>query len=182
MMLTTPPKASVPYTAEALSVRISTRSMAVSGIEFRSTAAVPVKGLPGTRRPLISTAVRSAPRPRKLINAIWPKLEPDRSRNEPKLLYVLVRSKSATFSRPVRSISSRSMIVIGLGASDTSRRIREPVTMTISSIVSSSISAAMVGMAGSVTRDPAVTAPIALAKGVFLNIGLPLRLSLGLVI
>ena len=80
MTLTTPPSASAPYTADAESERISIRSTALSGIEFRSTAAEPVKGLPGTRRPLTITAVRSDPRPRRLTNAIWPKLEPDLSR------------------------------------------------------------------------------------------------------
>src|SRR5882672_11895382 len=64
MMFTTPAMASEPYTAEAPSFRISMRSIAAVGMEFRSTdvfAPVP----PGTmRRPLRSTRVRSEPRPR----------------------------------------------------------------------------------------------------------------------
>ena len=86
MKLITPPKASAPYTADAESVRISILSTAESGIELMSTADDPVNGLPGTRRPLIKTAVLPGPSPRRSTSAICPKDVPERSRKEPKEL------------------------------------------------------------------------------------------------
>jgi hypothetical protein len=72
MKLTTPPTASVPYTAEAPSRSTSTRSMAPNGMAFRSTAegeALKPPMLPNgwtaSRRPFSSTSVELAPRPRR---------------------------------------------------------------------------------------------------------------------
>ncbi len=71
-MLTTPATASEPYTAEAPSLSTSTRSIAATGIELMSTKLVVMfsaNELIATRRPLTSTSVASAPRPRRLMEA-----------------------------------------------------------------------------------------------------------------
>src|SRR2546429_6511137 len=63
--LMTPPIASLPYTADALSFSTSTFSRAASGMLFTSTVVLSVKvPPPDTRLPLISTRVRCDPSPR----------------------------------------------------------------------------------------------------------------------
>ena len=131
-MLTTPAMASEPYTAEAPSLRISRRSMAAAGIEFRSTelfAPVP----PGTkRRPLRSTRVRFAPRPRRLT-----RVEP----SPPLLTEVLIAlpcagrlwRKSPMETLPLAATRSLEMMVTGAGEVRSLRRMREPVTRISSS-------------------------------------------------
>jgi hypothetical protein len=69
MKLITPPTASVPYTADAPSRSTSMRSIAANGMLLRSTATVPPmlpNGWLASRRPLSSTSVELAPRPRML--------------------------------------------------------------------------------------------------------------------
>ncbi len=61
----TPASASAPYTAEAPPVMISTLSSAAAGMEFVSMTSVELTGC--ARRPSISTSVRFAPRPRRLM-------------------------------------------------------------------------------------------------------------------
>ena len=72
MTLTTPATASAPYTADAPSFSTSRRSIAATGIVLMSTKLVVMDSaneLIATRRPLTSTSVASAPRPRRLIEA-----------------------------------------------------------------------------------------------------------------
>ena len=70
--MTTPATASAPYTAEAPSFSTSRRSIAATGIVLMSTKLVVMDSaneLIATRRPLTSTSVASAPRPRRLTDA-----------------------------------------------------------------------------------------------------------------
>jgi len=62
-MLTTPATASEPYAADAPPVTTSMRSISIAGIRLTST--VPREELGTKRRPLTSTSVREAPRPRR---------------------------------------------------------------------------------------------------------------------
>ncbi len=134
MMFTTPAMASEPYTAEAPSLRTSTRSMAAVGIEFRSTEeSAPVP--PGTnRRPFISTRVRAEPSPRRLMRV---------APSPPLLTWVLMAlpcsgrlcRKSPMETLPEAVTCSRLITVTGAGVVRSLRRMREPVT-TISSLAS----------------------------------------------
>ena len=70
-MFTTPVTASEPYTAEAPSATISILSTKDIGIRLRFTVPPPPKEAePTVRRPLIRTAVRDAPAPRRLMVAL----------------------------------------------------------------------------------------------------------------
>src|SRR3990172_3801004 len=71
MMLSTPPMASEPYTADAPSCRISIDFTALAGIELRSTAPdTPEPDEPLTqRRPSTSTSTRLEVRYRRSISA-----------------------------------------------------------------------------------------------------------------
>src|SRR5215470_14085838 len=123
--------ASEPYTAEAPSFKISMRSTAEVGSEFRSTdESAPVP--PATnRRPFNNTSVRAEPRPRRLT-----RVEP----LPPLLNWVLMAlpcSGSACRKSPIDTLPeadtcSRLMTVTGAGVVRSLRRMREPVT-TISS-------------------------------------------------
>ncbi len=71
MKLTTPATASAPYTDEAPPVSTSTRLISADGMKLMSGTLPPAVGSPGCRRrPLISTRVRFAPRPRRLTVAV----------------------------------------------------------------------------------------------------------------
>ena len=131
MMLTTPPIASEPYTAEPPSFRISTRSTAAVGMVFRSTA-VPAPTPPLTMRlPSTSTSVRCEPRSRRFTCV---------SPSPP--LFTLVFSappcsgccwrNSPIVATPLAVIWSRLITETGAGVVRSLRRTREPVT-TISS-------------------------------------------------
>src|SRR6266851_3806099 len=132
MMFTTPAIASEPYTAEAPSFRTSIRSIAAVGMVFRSTEeSAPVP--PGTmRRPLRSTRVRELPRPRRLT-----RVEP----SPPLLTEVLIAlpcsgrlcRKSPIDTLPLAITCSRLITVTGAGVVRSLRRMRDPVTMIVSS-------------------------------------------------
>src|SRR5690554_5926083 len=110
--LITPPIASEPYTAEAPSERISIRSIAPIGIEFKSCEE-PVEGDMVKRRPSTNTKVRPAPKPR-ISTLLTPcAVEPDVGRPEPAELNVVLRISSAADISPESSIASRSITVTG---------------------------------------------------------------------
>ena len=86
---------------------ISIRSTKDIGIKLRLTEPPPPRdGEPTVRRPLIRTAVRAAPAPRKLNVAFDCAELPDDSRNEPSELSVDERSASATETSPVSFMSA----------------------------------------------------------------------------
>ena len=95
MMLITPAIASEPYTAEAPSDKISIRSTAAIGIEFKSCE-LPVEGDLGKRRPSTKINERSAPKPRKFTEEVPCAELPDCGRKEPAALKLVLRSKSET--------------------------------------------------------------------------------------
>ena len=147
MMLITPATASEPYSAEAPSLRISTRSIADKGILFRSKADTAPRVPAGpARRPFNRIRVRFAPRPRRpTVSApvppsvtkptvkaavIW--LEPAAA--------VLVLNNSPSVFRPSCSASSTLIMSIGVSLANSSVRIREP-TMEIFSTGSAPSSA-----------------------------------------
>ncbi len=132
MMLTTPPMASEPYTAEAPSLSTSIRSMAATGIEFRSTESL-APFPPGTnRRPLSSTSVRAGPRPRRATRV---------APLPPLLTWVLMAlpcsgrlcRKSPIETLPLATTWSLLITVTGAGVVRSLRRMRDPVTTICSS-------------------------------------------------
>ena len=141
MMFTTPPIASEPYTADAPSLRTSTRSIMASGIALRSTEVLAPEPPATTRRPLSSVSVRLAPRPRMLI-----RVEP----SPPLLACALIAldcsgsccRMSPTVARPAALSSSRLSTVSGAAVVSVLRSIVEPVTVMISSLADCSESLA----------------------------------------
>ena len=122
--------------AVAPSSSTSIRSTAASGIVFRSTKSrKPRVPAPFTqRRPLTRTSERLAPRLRR-FNEREPWLVPP----EPVELKLEPTdgsscSNSPTETTPVASISLRSMVNTGLAATSSLRRMREPTTLTVSSV------------------------------------------------
>ena len=158
IMLTTPAIASEPYTAEAPSDKISIRSTAAIGIEFKSCE-LPVEGDLGKRRPSTKISEREAPKPRKLICETPCAELPDCGRNEPAELKLVLRNKSETEVCPEKSIAARSITVTGTEPSRSVLLIREPVT-AIRSTFSTPSSAAI-----ELAENTAVeAAPKAIAK------------------
>jgi len=132
MKLITPAIASEPYTAEAPSLRTSTRSMAENGMTARfwpsTPDTAPAKSF--RRLPLMRTRVRPPCRPRRLAvcapNVVEPK--PVASDTLPALaLAVTYCSSSTAFVAPVLSISSRVIVVSGSALSPSRRFTLEPV-------------------------------------------------------
>ena len=135
MKLTTPAIASAPYTAAAPPVMTSTLRMAAGGMVLTSTTSCALTGC--ARRPLTSTSVRFAPRPRRSsvaapgasaapVKAV-PALE--LSEEEPagvncgrslRAPSTLTSERFSKFSWPT--------VTIGLLASKSRRTMREPVT------------------------------------------------------
>ena len=137
MKLITPAIASEPYTAEALPVRISIRSIMPSGMLPMSVKLLRLlsgSGKSAMRRPLISTRVWFGPMPRRstacapgvdcaLVVFCWPCTLP--------LFWLSERSTSGTEVRPEALICSAVTTVIGAGPSTCARGMREPVTWMV---------------------------------------------------
>jgi hypothetical protein len=160
MMLITPAMASDPYSAEAPSFRISTRSIAETGIALMSTKFVVMlsaKGLIATRRPLTSTRVASAPRPRRLIEAAPLAVESwllPRVENAPLPFEGIFSMSCCRFANPDLSMASRSITSTGLAlAKSDERAMRDPVTITVS-VGSSADCCARAGAARLVAKTP----------------------------
>jgi hypothetical protein len=146
MKLTTPAIASAPYTDDAPPVIVSTRCTAAEGIELMLIAPSALTGMP--RRPLMSTKLRFAPRPRRL------KVEAPGVFVALAWTSVVVNGVTAgtncgswfmTVSMPtdmVLSKSSSSTVTIGLFASKSRRTMREPVTVISSNAPSCACTAA----------------------------------------
>ena len=153
MKLITPAIASEPYTAEALPVRISTRSIIPSGrlpMSVKLLRLLSGSGKSAIRRPLTSTSVWLGPRPRRstawapgvdwaLVVFCWPCTLP--------LFWLSERSRSGTEVRPAAWICSEDTTVIGAGPSTCARGMREPVTWTASRLVTGASAAACAGRA-----------------------------------
>ena len=129
--------------AEAPSLRISTRSMAPSGIEFRSTA-LPLAPCVATRRPFSSTSVLLAPRPRRLalllpllLRSVVPSWMPtlDDRLSAPVPLALMCISSCSALTKPARSICSRVTVCTGSAPSVWMRLMLEPVMVTRCSAV-----------------------------------------------
>ena len=129
MKLTTPDTASEPYTVVAPPVTISTRSIRLCGSVFTSTWLLRPAG--ARRRPLSITSVRLEPRPRRLTAAL----------PLPGLLLVRPKSgvtcgmrlsASSRLGWAVVRMASRVSVDTGLGAVNSRRVMRVPVTYTSS--------------------------------------------------
>src|SRR5687768_4998232 len=158
MMLTTPPIASEPYTADAPSDRISMRSTAASGMALRSVPLEADIGFVGARRPSIRTRVRPEPTPRRSIVARDWADEPDCGLKLPNDAKVESRRTSATEMSPEASICVRSMTTTGTAPSISARFRREPVTWMVSSSVASVSSVASCANAGRAAKVEAAPA------------------------
>ncbi len=140
MKLITPPTASVPYTAEAPSRSTSTRSIAESGMLFRSTAFAEALNPPtlpkawlARRRPFSSTSVELAPMPRRFaLDTAYP--TPCVVSEYIAVLAVMRLRMSSTWWPPIRSMSLRVMMVTGSAVSPSMRLMLEPVTSTRSCV------------------------------------------------
>ena len=164
MMLTTPPMASEPYTAEAPSDRISMRSTAASGMAFRSEPEDAACGAVGVRRPSIRTSVRPEPRPRRSTLARDCAELPDCGRKLPNEAKVESRSTSATDTSPLASIWARSITTTGTAPSISARFRREPVTSTVSRVAASASASVVVSCANAGSATKAEAAPARSAK------------------
>ncbi len=103
---------------------------------FRSTRALPVMPAVTQRRPLTSTSVRVAPRPRSETFCVpsLPLVLVVTLRSAPPSLAVMLNSTSPTEVRPVASIAARSIDSTGeVPSTSAARGMREPVTTTVSS-------------------------------------------------
>ena len=134
MTFTTPDTASAPYTADAPSRRISTRSIMALGTNVRSTAwFASASAKLATRLPLTKMSTRSGPKLRRSTEVEPPPdstldwLKPDVP------LTALLRNASPTLAKPDSRMDAPVMTTMGLAELKSSRRMREPVT-TISSI------------------------------------------------
>ena len=120
--------------AEAPSLRISMRSTASVGITFRSANTFwPSSARPygAMRRPLSSTSVEAAPRPRsEMPDAPAAKPLPKLTGTEPWLSTASVCSNSATVVLPERSMSLRFTVSTLEAVSAWARRMFEPVIST----------------------------------------------------
>ena len=127
IILTTPATASEPYTADAPSLSTSMRSIAASGIVFKSTAeSAPVPEFT-ILRPFTKTKVRLMPSPRKLIRAApAPPLLVAAPVAIP-LEAVLCCNTCSTDVKPPNVMSCALMIDTGLADSRSVRLMREPV-------------------------------------------------------
>ncbi len=151
MKLTTPEIASEPYTAEALPLRISMRSIIPSGmLEMSVKLLRPLNGSgkSAMRRPLTSTRVWLGPSPRR--STCWAPGEKSAPLADCWLwvsppFWVIARSTSGTVVKPLALMSSAVMVVIGAGPSTWARGMREPVTCRRSRSVGASLSACGAG-------------------------------------
>ena len=162
MKLITPAIASEPYTAEALPVSTSTRSIMPSGMLPMSVKLLRLlsgSGKSAMRRPLISTRVWFGPRPRRstacapgvdcaLVVFCWPCTLP--------LFWLSERNTSGTEVRPAAWICSAVIRVIGAGPSTCARGMREPVTCTVSKSVTGASAGADCGGAACAARGGVV--------------------------
>jgi len=133
MKLMTPAIASEPYTAEAPSFSISTRSMAANGMTPRFTPPTPwiSPAKPFTRLPLMRTSVCAPCRPRSEAVCAEKVLAPMTLVivELPRLLFDETRfSSSIALVAPLLSISSRVMTVTGSALSPSTLLMLEPVT------------------------------------------------------
>ena len=144
MKFTTPEIASEPYTAEALPVSTSMRSiMPIGMLEMSVKLLRPLNGSgkSAMRRPLTSTRVWLGPSPRRSTSSApgeksapledcWLCVSP--------LFWVIARITSGTLAKPAALISCAVTTVTGAGPSTCTRGMREPVTCTSSSRVACS--------------------------------------------
>ena len=140
--------ASEPYSEEAPSVRISTRSMIEAGMVLRSTAAETPEAEDSLtkRRPSTSTRTRLAPRCRSEM-VVEPEPTPPPSAGKPKLpaeLNLVLIEEPLTDSRWMMSPTdatpvcwSSAEVMTSTGESPTARLMREPVTSTVFSCTAS---------------------------------------------
>ena len=176
MKLITPAIASEPYTAEALPVRISIRSIMPSGMLPMSVKLLRLlsgSGKSAIRRPLTSTRVWLGPSPRRstacapgvdcaLVVFCCPCTLP--------LFWLSERSTSGTVVRPAAWICSAVTMVMGAGPSTCARGMREPVTCTASRLVTGASACAAGlragGAAGALAAGTISTAPEASRRAV----------------
>ena len=159
--MTTPAIASEPYSAEAPSFRISTRSTMPIGNEETSTNDFwpsSASGYDAMRWPSTSTSVASTDMPRSDTPLAPPAIAPlNACVSVPLLSAAAERITSAIELRPLLAISSALMTVTGDAVSASVRRMNEPVTMTDSS-VSAGI-APRTGPASAALASGAIAAP-----------------------
>ena len=136
MTFTTPDTASAPYTADAPSRKISTRSTIAVGTKVRSAAWLArASAKVATRLPLIRMSTRSGPRLRRSIDVDPPPESTLDWLNPDVPATAWFRSASPRLPKPDSSTDCPVMTVIGLAEAKSLRLMREPVT-TISSISS----------------------------------------------
>src|SRR5450830_1137301 len=128
MKLTTPATASLPYTPEAPSLRISTRSMADRGMALTLTELPSLPAKAARRRPLTSTRVRAEPRPRREMDDRPPVLVP-----APAAFTVEPADEKAAIDCSSSSVLAMSALLInwtGRAVSASTRLTDEPVIST----------------------------------------------------
>ncbi len=164
MKFTTPAMASEPYTAEAPSFRISTRSMTATGIAERS-APPPIwldNAYGATRLPLMSTRVRLVPKPRSEmpVKPTRPVPSPPASLKLP-IDWLIGRrsSRSCAVVMPEFAMSCLLMTVTGSAPSPSTRLMLEPVTSILSLVC-----AVCWASAGAVATDTARPTPSVCAR------------------